>query len=177
MKLKTMKRETRIVGICGFKSSKAGEFGVSVVGVVYRGGCWLDGIMATKVKAKNRGLTEKIARMITGSPHYRQTRIVMLYETKFFQLNRINLERLHRKLKLPIIAVTGRKAAGARGASATIKPIPIATEARGKPIYVGYVGLEQEEVTEIVKASSTRGRLPEPIRVAELICTALQDKR
>ena len=41
------------------------------------------------------------------------------------------------------------------------------------PIFVKYVGLSIEETKEIIKISTIRGVVPEPIRVAHLIASGI----
>ena len=51
---------------------------VLVVGVVFRGGFSIDGVMHTHVDIDGLDATEKMVAMINGSPHKPQLRVVML---------------------------------------------------------------------------------------------------
>ena len=103
---RSIKPEIRILGVDDgvFVPHKRGM--VDIVGVVFRGGYWLDGVMRTEVEVDGMDATEKIASMITGSPHYDQLRVVMLYGITFAGFNVVDIIGLFRRVGLPVIAVT-----------------------------------------------------------------------
>lgn len=82
---------------------------VPVVGVVFRGGYWLDGVMHTSVEIDGFDATEKISSMVVNSPHYKQLRVILLNGITFGGFNVIDLKELFAKTNLPIIAVTKEK--------------------------------------------------------------------
>ena len=51
---------------------------VIVVGIVFRGGCSIDGVMHTEIPIDGLDATEKLVQMINSSPHHHQLRLVML---------------------------------------------------------------------------------------------------
>ncbi|MCK4933920.1 DUF99 family protein, partial [Candidatus Bathyarchaeota archaeon] len=69
-KLRFIKPEIRIVGVDDgfFIPHTRGK--CDVIGVVLRGGYWLDGIMRTQIEIDGMDATEKIGGMITSSPHF-----------------------------------------------------------------------------------------------------------
>ena len=106
---RTIKSEIRILGIDDGKFVPHTSGRVIVVGVIFRGGSWLDGVIHTNVGIDGFDATEKIASMITSSSHCRQLRLVMLNGITFAGFNVVDIEQLHLATKLPIIAVTGDK--------------------------------------------------------------------
>jgi len=75
-----------------------------VVGVVFRGGYWLDGVMHTKILVDGFDATEKIGAMVTGSPHFKQLRVIMLNGITFAGFNMVDIQALNaltRLLSLP----------------------------------------------------------------------------
>ena len=46
---------------------------------------------------------------------------------------------------------------------------------KNKSVYYQFIGLERKEVEEIIQLSSTRSLIPEPLRVAHLIASAMVD--
>jgi endonuclease V-like protein UPF0215 family len=90
-----IKPEIRVLGVDDgvFKPHTKGF--VPVVGVVFRGGYWLDGVMHTKVKVDGLEATKKIASMIRNSPHYKQLRVIMLNGVTIAGFNVVDIKRLN----------------------------------------------------------------------------------
>ena len=80
-----------------------------VVGVVFRGGYSIDGVMHTKIAIDGLDATEKFASMINTSPHRRQLRLVMLNGITFAGFNMVDIKKLYAATGLPVIALTHDK--------------------------------------------------------------------
>jgi endonuclease V-like protein UPF0215 family len=108
-KFRVIKPEIRVLGVDdGIFKPHTKSF-VPVVGVVFRGGYWLDGVMHTKVRVDGFEATRKIASMIKGSPHYKQLRVIMLNGVTIAGFNVVDIKRLNADTGLPVIAVTRDK--------------------------------------------------------------------
>ena len=59
-----LKKEIRVIGIDDAPFEKFGKGKVLVVGAVFRGGSWLDGILSTKVNIDGNNATKNITEMI-----------------------------------------------------------------------------------------------------------------
>ena len=75
-RLRQVKREIRVLGVA---ASRVGEDSI-VVGVVYRGSLWLDGVMKTTTREAD--LTDALIGLVKGSPHYGQIRVILLSKTR-----------------------------------------------------------------------------------------------
>jgi endonuclease V-like protein UPF0215 family len=75
---RVIKPEIRVLGVDdgGFVPHVEGL--VPIIGVVFRGGYWLDGVLSTEVEVDGFDATNKIAGMIVDSSHFKQLRIIML---------------------------------------------------------------------------------------------------
>lgn len=187
--LRAVKPEIRIVGIDDgpFVPHSHGE--CDVIGVVFRGGYWLDGVMRTKVEIDGLDATEKIAEMVTSSPHFGQLRVIMLNGVTFAGFNVVDTEELSKKTGLPVIAVTRdkpdfeaiRKAlknltcAGTRWRAITKadKIVQVVTHRDEAPIYIQATGVRRDIALRIVKSTATRSNIPEALRVAHVIASGL----
>lgn len=101
--------------------------------------------------------------------------------------NVINIEEVYEKTKLPIITITRDKPNKEKIEDALKKHFKDwksrlniinkgeFTEIKTKfnPIFVKFIGIEEKEVKEIINLTTIRGVLPEPIRIAHLIATAI----
>ena len=162
---------------------------VPVVGVVFRGGYWLDGVMHTKVEVDGFDATEKIAHMVLNSPHYKQLRVIMLNGVTFAGFNVIDIKELFAKTSLPIIAVTKEKPDFEEIQEALKKLprseerwkaiqnageiYPISTRSKDEKIYMQIHGILKGDAEKILQLTSTRSHIPEALRVAHLIASGI----
>jgi hypothetical protein len=189
VKIRAVKPEIRILGIDDGVFTPHTKGAVDVIGVVFRGGYWLDGVMKTQVEIDGMDATEKIASMILESPHYDQIRIVMLNGVTMAGFNVVDIERLYQKVKLPVIAVTRdkpnfndiRKALRNlprgeerwKAIEKAGKIIEVRTRSGEDPIYAHVVGISEKDAIRILKSTSTRSNIPEALRVAHIIASGL----
>jgi len=188
-KIRAVKPEIRVLGIDdGVFTPHSNEL-VDVVGIVYRGGYWLDGFMHTKVRVDGLDATEKLAEMITSSPHYPQLRVIMLNGVTLAGFNIVDIKELSQKVKLPVVAVTRDKPnfddikkalknlshseQRWRAIEKAGKMFKVRTRNGEEPIYVHVAGLSEEDAKRILKSTSTRSNVPEALRVAHIIASGL----
>jgi len=188
-KIRVVKPEIRVLGIDDGVFTPHSKELVDVVGIVYRGGYWLDGFMHTKVRVDGLDATEKLAEMITSSPHYPQLRVIMLNGVTLAGFNVVDIEELCQRVKLPVVAVTRDKPDFEdikkalqnlpnsqqrwRAIEKAGKMIKVRTRNGEEPVYVHVAGLSEEDAKRILKSTSTRSNVPEALRVAHIIASGL----
>ena len=104
-----IKREIRIIGIDDGPFNKFKDKECLVIGVVTRGGLYIDAILSTKVEVDGDDATEKIIEMINKSRQKDQIRIIMVDGISLAGFNVIDLEELYLKTGKPVIAITRKK--------------------------------------------------------------------
>jgi endonuclease V-like protein UPF0215 family len=184
-----IKPEIRVLGVDDGVFTPHVESLVPVVGVVFRGGYWLDGVMHTEILVDGFDATEKISAMVTCSPHYEQLRVVMLNGITFAGFNVVDLKALSAATSLPIIAVTREKPDLPRIHEA-LKNLPrseerwkailnageiseVSTRRSSEKIYLHAAGISLADAEKIVRLTSTRSNIPEALRVAHLIASGI----
>ena len=188
-KIRAVKPEIRVLGIDDGVFTPHSKETVDIVGVVFRGGYWLDGFMHTRVQVDGMDATEKLVEMITHSPHYPQLRVVMLNGVTLAGFNIVNIKKLHEKVRLPIIAVTRDRPdfEDIKNALQNLpeperrwktivkagKMIKVRTREGEEPIYVHTIGVSRETAERILRSTSTRSNIPEALRVAHIIASGL----
>jgi endonuclease V-like protein UPF0215 family len=186
---RTIKPEIRVLGVDDGVFAPRSKGFATVVGVVFRGGCWLDGVMRTKVRVDGFDAGSKIAAMIVKSPHYRQLRVVMLNGVTFAGFNVVDIKKLNEATGLPVIAVTRDKPNSKRirealrnlsGGDERWKAMQgggetyaVETRDRAKRVYVQVSGVSLEDATRILRLTSTRSNVPEALRVAHLVASGI----
>lgn len=189
-KIRTVKPEIRVLGIDdGVFIPHSNEL-VDIVGVVYRGGYWFDGFMHTRVHVDGLDANEKLAEMITCSPHLGQLRVIFLNGVTLAGFNVVDIEVLWRETGLPVIAVTRDKPDFADIKKA-LQHLPyserrwniikkagrifsVRTRPGELPVYAHAAGLSETVARRILKVTSTRSNVPECLRVAHLIASGLK---
>jgi len=189
-KFRVIKPEIRILGIDDGVFTPHTEGLVPIIGVVFRGGYWIDGVMHTKIKVDGIDATNKITSMILNSPHYKQLRVIMLNGITFAGFNIVDIKELHNKTKLPIIVVTRTKP-NFKEIREALKNLPkreerwnavqnagkiieISTSVdKNEKIYIQICGILEEDAVKIVRFTSTRSNIPEALRVAHIIASAI----
>ena len=188
-KFRQIKPEIRILGIDDSVFTPRTKGKADIVGVVYRGGQWLDGIMRTQIEIDGLDATEKIATMIKNSPHYKQIRVIMLDGITFAGFNIVNIKELFQKTGLPVITVT-REKPNFEDIKKALKNLPdyekrwgamenagkifkVQTREGEEPVHIGVAGISETDAEKILKKTSTRSNIPEALRVAHIIASGL----
>lgn len=158
-----------------------------VIGALVRVPNYLEAVLRTEVEVDGTDATEKLVHMIRGSRYRDQVRTVMIDGIALAGFNVVDIDRLHSETGVPVLTVTRDRPDLASMESALKAHFPdwerryglitrhplmeISTE--HKPLHASGVGLEWPEFERLVSASTVRGAVPEPIRIAHLISSAV----
>ncbi len=186
---RVIKPEIRILGIDDGKFMPHSKGTVIVVGVVFRGGLWLEGVMHSTVDIDGSNATEQLVKMINNSPHCRQLRLVMLNGITLGGFNLVNIKGLHLATSLPILALT-RDKPNLDAIRSALTHLPKIDERwgiveaageiyeitnKGAHLYMETAGISLEDAKKIVELASTRSSFPEPLRVAHLVASGVSN--
>lgn len=186
--MRTIKTEIRIAGFddAPFIPRSVGK--VPVIGVVFRGGSFLDGVFKTEVTIDGMDATDILIKLVNESKHKKQLRVVMFKGITVGGFNMIDISKLYEKTGLPVIVVN-RKMPNLKDIRIALKNFNDFEDRwkcvkkagkiykmkieKNKNIHFQFRGLKQGEVETIIRLSCTRSLIPEPLRVAHLIASAL----
>jgi len=179
------------IRILGFDDSpfKRTDKKVNVIGVIYRGGSFLDVVLKTEVGVDGLDATEKLIKLLNKSRHKPQLKVLMFDGIAFGGFNIIDVKKLYKKTNLPVIVIN-RKHPDLDSVNKALEnnfkdskkrwqmilnagKIKVCNLKNGKKVYYQAVGMEDEEAEEIIQLSSTHSDIPEPLRVAHLIAGAI----
>ena len=177
-----VKEEIRVIGIDDSPFRKSKDKKILVVGVVMRGGSWIDGILSTKVTVDGNDSTKNIVQMINKCKFKPQLQCIFLDGIAVAGFNVIDVRELNKKTKLPVIVVIRRNPDIAKIKNTLVKikkqnKIKLLEKA-GKVIqieniFVQIAGINFEKARKILKIVCTRSLLPEPIRLAHMIASGV----
>jgi hypothetical protein len=180
-----MKQQIRILGIDDspfkFKDEKA-----TVVGALVRAPNYLEGLMRTEVTVDGTDATERLVEMISRSRYKDQVKLVMIDGIALAGFNVIDIESLHSSLRVPVVTVTRDRPDLEKMKAALMKYFDdwrqryslitrselVEIETEHKPVYACGAGVGPEELAQLVRMSTVRGSIPEPIRIAHLVSAA-----
>jgi len=181
-----MKPQVRILGIddspFGFDDDKA-----IVVGTLVRVPNYLEGVMRSDVTVDGTDSTKTLVKMVSESRFRDQIKLVMIDGIALAGFNIIDLDEAYSRLNIPILTLTRDKPDFDKMKKALMKHFRdweerynlitkhelVAMQTEHNPLYACGVGMQWSEFEELVRMSTVRGVVPEPLRMAHLIASAL----
>lgn len=182
-----MKPHLRVLGIDDSPFSFKEEE-VIVVGAAVRLPNYLEGVLKTTAKVDGKDATDRLREMIRRSRYMENLAAILIDGIAIGGFNVVDIDSLHADLGIPVATVTRKKPD--LGSMEKVlkakfpdwqKRLSLITrrelhriETEHKPLYVQIVGMELPEIEKIIAKSTVLGALPEPIRMAHLIATAVR---
>lgn len=185
-KFRSIKQEIRILGVDDSPFPTHTKEEVMLVGTVFRAGNWLDGVLSTHVQGDGIDATHKITEMVLNSRNMGQLGVIMLDGITFGGFNVVNIRELYEATGIPVIVIM-RKIPSFEGIKNALKRFPdwkdrwaniveageVHRVDGDESIYMQIHGIKIEDAMEIVKLSTTRSFIPEPLRVAHIIAAGI----
>lgn len=183
-----MKPEVRVLGV------DDGPFTwqdreADVVGVLMRGGSYVEAVLRTRVTVDGWDATERLAELLERSRYREQVQCLMLDGVCLGGFNVVDLDALHARFGWPVLTVTRdppdkeaieaalrKHFPDAEARLALLQRHPLERVATAhNPVWVKHVGMPLADAAELVRRTTVRGALPEPLRLAHLIAAALRN--
>ena len=158
-----------------------------VVGVAMRLPGYIEGVMVGELEIDGNDATDVLIGMLSGSRYLEQVKLILLDGAALGGFNVVDVNQLYDELAIPIATVTRDRPDYDEIEKALkkhfddwqarldlMKSVPLEEFDTGHtPIFVGRVGIEKEQLAGILQASIVQGALPEALRVAHLVATAI----
>lgn len=178
-----LRKEVRVLGIDDGPFFKFRKGEVLIIGALFRGGQFMDGLMSTTAKVDGTDATKNMVKMINRSKFKDQVRCIMVDGVSVGGFNIVDLGRLNQETGIPVIAVIRRKP-DVRKVLKTLRELGLNRQAKvieklpepvkvGK-VYIQHVGLSLSRAKEFMKVTTTYADIPEPIRIAHIIAAGLE---
>lgn len=186
--IRKVKPQIRVIGFddgtFSFKS-KIERDKTILIGVVMKGSQDVVGILSRWIEVDGTDATEKMIDAVVNS-RFKDLRVIMLKGITYAGFNIVNIEKLSRETGLPVIVVIRKKPdlkamedalkKHFRDAEERIKLLRKGGEIRelipGKLFYQAY-GIEPKTAEEIIKITQKSSLIPEPLRLAHMIASAV----
>jgi len=181
-----MKPQIRLLGIDDSPFTFTEKY-TAIIGVVMRGGEYLECVLKNQVTVDGSDATHACEEMIQNTRHKKQLKALLLDGISLGGFNVVDIQEIYDATHLPVITITRDEPDVDKIKKALQKNFEDWKERlnlmkKGKlhkvktlhnPIYVKCVGLSIDEAKEIIKISTIRGVVPEPIRIAHLIASGI----
>jgi len=181
-----MKSQIRLLGVDDSPFTFTEKY-ATVIGVVMRGGEYLECVLKNQVAVDGNDATYVCNEMIKNTRHRKQLKAMLLDGIALGGFNVVDVEEVYSDTNLPVITITRDKPDFRKIKKALQKNFEDWKERlnlmkKGKlykvetlhnPVYVKCIGVSIDEAKEIIKLSTIRGAIPEPIRVAHLIASGV----
>jgi endonuclease V-like protein UPF0215 family len=186
--MRNIKPEIRIIGFDDAPFIPRSKGKAIVIGVVFRGGSFIDGVLRTEVTIDGMNATKVLINKINKSKHKDQLQVIMLKGVTIAGFNLVDIKELNRETHLPVIVVSRKKPnmEKIKKALRNFKDFRKKWECikhagkindlkieKNKNICFQFSGLKKEQAEEIILLTCTRSLIPEPLRVAHLIASGL----
>ena len=181
-----MKKQIRLLGVDDSPFTFNEKY-ATVIGVIMRGGEYLESVLKTHVSIDGTDATNKCKEMIENTRHRQQLRAMMLDGIALGGFNIVDIQEVYSATNLPVLTIT-RDAPDFSKIEIALKKNFKDWEERlmlmkrgalhkvytgHNPIYVKCAGINIDEAKEIIKLSTIRGVIPEPLRAAHLIASGI----
>jgi len=166
-------------------SSKLTRSKTILIGVVMKGAIEVVGVLARWITVDGKDATEAIISAVTES-RFKDLRVILLKGITYAGFNVVDVERLYRETGLPVVVVVRKRPDIDAMESALRKHFPDAEDRirliRKAPplvevipgrLYLQAIGLDEKTAREIVRVTTRSGLIPEPLRLAHMIASAV----
>ncbi|MBZ2164962.1 DUF99 family protein [Methanobacterium spitsbergense] len=185
-KFRIIKKEIRILGVDDSPVPSHTKDEVLLVGTVFRAGSWLDGVLSTYIHGDGTDATNKITEMVKNSRNLGQLGVIMLDGITFGGFNLVNIRQIFESTGVPVIVIMRRTPNFDRIKKAlqrfedfedrwsnVLEAGEVYKVNNSESVCMQIHGIEREDAEDIVKLSTTRSAIPEPLRVAHIIAAGI----
>mgnify|MGYP006288197439 CR=1 FL=1 len=192
IEFREIKPEVRVIGIDDGTFDSTTDERTCLVGVVTRGGKAMDGILVDEVEIDGTDSTSTIVNMINESRHKEQLRVILTSGITFAGFNVLDVNKVFEETGLPVIVVVREepdldsvkkaiqnlpnweKRWEKLNSAGGLVPVSIGGGGeRESKIFIQFKGIDEKDAKEVVRMTSTRSSIPEPLRLAHLIATGI----
>ncbi len=179
-------KNIRVLGIDDSHFEPHSNGSVDLVGVVMRLSGYIDGFLKRSVEIDGLDSTDKIIDMIS-SKYGRDIKVVMTQGITVGGFNVIDLEKIYNITGKKVISISRKKPDMKSIKKALISnfhdwdrrwkiisKIPVEPVSNGEyTLYIQRAGIDIDEAKSVIRKITFRGAIPEPVRVAHLVASAL----
>jgi uncharacterized protein len=173
-----------VLGIDDGPFDKRQKRPVRIVAVLMEGNDLVEGMAVSEFPVDGDDATGFLAEWIKGLRWGPALQAVVLGGITLAGLGLVDLDELSRQIGIPVLAVTRRetgksrigealKAAGLEDRLPLVRRSPSAIRVRAG-LHAAFAGTDRDHAVALIEATLRKSRMPEPLRLAHLIASALE---
>jgi endonuclease V-like protein UPF0215 family len=186
--IRKVKPQIRVVGFDDGTfsfSSKLNREKTILIGVVMKGALEVVGVLARWITVDGNDATDSMIDAVNSS-RFKDLRVILLKGITYAGFNIVDVERLWEETGLPVIVVVRKKPdieamenalrkhfPDAEDRIKLLKKAPPLVEIIPDRLYVQAAGVDGKTAEEIVEVTTRTGLIPEPLRLAHMIASAV----
>ena len=158
-----------------------------IAAVVVSAPDYVEAVRTDRVRVDGRDASARVVALVRATGSLEGVRALLLDGAVLGGFNVLDLDLLHRRLGLPVVALTRRPPEFERIREALQKWFPRDAARRwrllsahrlfrvptgGRPILAATVGCSRADAARLVQRTTVRGYWPEPLRLAHLVASA-----
>lgn len=173
-----LRKEIRVIGFDDASFDKFNDKQTLLIGVVYRGGQFMDGVISSIIEVDGNNATSVMIQLVQSCKFQPQLRCILLDGIAVGGFNIIDTQQLAEQTGIPVLVVI-RDYPNIPQIHAALKKLGMEKKiillGKAGPIeqirklYVQRINLSSEEAKEILEITCTHSHIPEPLRIAHLI--------
>ncbi len=174
--------QPRVLGIDDAPFERDKTKSVLVVGALYRGYEFLEGLITCKIRQDGWDSTKRLVEAISGR-FQNQIQGIFLNGISLGGFNIVDIEKLSQEVKKPVIVIM-RKLPDFEAIKKAMDKLPNPQKRwkliekagpieNGGKIYFQRAGIDKVKALKLIEAATIRGNLPEALRVAHLIASGI----
>ncbi|MDD5148314.1 MAG: DUF99 family protein [Candidatus ainarchaeum sp.] len=178
-----MKKFPRVLGIDDGFFRPGTRTKTILIGVIYRFGHIVEGIVSSEIRVDALDSTEKIIRMLAKTKFSSQVSFLIMSGINFAGFNIADVKKIFEKTGIPAIIVFRKKPRMEKFVPA-LKKVPNfkkrislieqAGEAHSfKNFFFQFYGCTEQDAKEVLRKTILHSSLPEPVRLAHLIASGV----
>jgi|YelNatPaOPRAMG01_1025707.scaffolds.fasta_scaffold14723_7 endonuclease V-like protein UPF0215 family len=182
-----VKKNFRAIGIDDGPFEKRKDAFSSLVGVLMRADFLIESVSMKKISVDGTDSTDRIIEMVEHD-FKRNASVIMTYGVTFGGFNVADLFKINRETGIPVISITRKSPDIGSIVSAIVNTqqeadyklgimnsyhIQELTLENGSSIFINPIGIDIKSSSSFIKKLTRTGNIPEPIRIANIVASAL----
>jgi len=186
--IRKVKPGIRVVGFddgtFSFSSKMKGEKTI-LIGIVMKGSQEVVGVLSRWITVDGNDATDAMIDAVRAS-RFKDLRVILLKGITYAGFNIVDLERLHSETGLPVIVVVRKRPnlksmelalrkhfRDAEDRISLLRKAPPMVELIPGRLYLQAIGVDSQTAAEVVKTTTRTGLLPEALRLAHMVASAV----
>ena len=182
-----MKKNYRAIGIDDGPFEKGKDAFSTMVGVLMRADFLIESVSMERISVDGTDSTDRIIDMVENN-FKRNAAVIMTYGVTFGGFNVADLFKVNQETGIPVISITRKKPDMGSIVSAIVNTqqevdyklgimnsynIQELTLENRSSIFINPIGIDVKSSSSIIKKLTRTGNIPEPIRIANIVASAL----